>query len=367
MPFLQRKEAGECLRTKEVPGQTSEVTPYLESSIQAPKGGGQSLPAPIRTFFESCFVADFAGVRLHTDAAALKSVRAINGRAYTLGRNIVLDANQYSIETDAGKRLLAHELAHVVQQQSGLAPNTVIQRLTLEERREDLKSEPLKYDQRLQKAFDNNPLMWKGEVSEGVKKLQRVLRDLGYPMPISFAKTGNADGIFGNETYKTVLQFQSDNSLKTDGVVGRETLHKLDEVYLTTPPSVLPPCPKGMHFIANAESVTYKHGITCQIKTPAPALRVSPPIPPPPAPCPKTTWPPAGWMKKPTKPSYNYTHFSSHPSLTKLKDSYREHDKDKSYLANGFYGRNPKCPAYWPKTLWEALDIAGRTNLDVID
>ena len=97
----------------------------------------------------------------------------------------------------------------------------------------DLQSDALKNDARLQTAFDNSPLMTSGEKSEGVKTLQRCLRDLGYDMTVSFAKTGDADGIFGSETYKAVYKFQVDHSLVyRDGIVGRETLLTLDELLL---------------------------------------------------------------------------------------------------------------------------------------
>ena len=86
-------------------------------------------------------------------------------------------------------------------------------KLTEEEKKADLQSAALKNDGRLQTAFDNSPLMTSGEKSEGVKTLQRTLRDLGYPMTVSFAKTGDADGIFGSETYKAVYKFQVDHSL----------------------------------------------------------------------------------------------------------------------------------------------------------
>jgi Putative peptidoglycan binding domain len=106
-------------------------------------------------------------------------------------------------------------------------------KLTEEEKAADLQSDPLKHDARLQTAFDNSPLMTTGERSEGVKTLQRALRDLGYPMAVSFAKTGDADGIFGSETYKAVYQFQVDHTLQyKDGIVDRETLLTLDQLLL---------------------------------------------------------------------------------------------------------------------------------------
>jgi hypothetical protein len=62
------------------------------------------------------FGHDFSRVRVHTDASAAQSARAIDARAYTVGRDIVFGAGQYRPQTDSGRQLLAHELAHVVQQ-----------------------------------------------------------------------------------------------------------------------------------------------------------------------------------------------------------------------------------------------------------
>lgn len=176
---------------------------------------------------------DFSHVRVHDDARSAESAQAMSASAYTVGNNIVFGESQYSPGVTAGQRLLAHELTHVVQQ--GSRVHNSIQCLTKEEKKQDLKSDRLKSDSRLQKAFDNDPSMKIQETSEGVKTLQRALKDLGYLMPISFRKTGDADGIFGDETRSTVKHFQSDNDLDVDGVAGRETLGGLDRLYNRTP------------------------------------------------------------------------------------------------------------------------------------
>ncbi|WP_405868145.1 DUF4157 domain-containing protein [Streptomyces sp. NBC_01515] len=69
-----------------------------------------------REFFEPRFGADFSKVRLHTDAEAASSARTEHALAYTVGEDVVFGAGRYAPETAAGKRLLAHELAHVLQQ-----------------------------------------------------------------------------------------------------------------------------------------------------------------------------------------------------------------------------------------------------------
>ncbi|MCX6028844.1 MAG: DUF4157 domain-containing protein [Chloroflexi bacterium] len=87
-----------------------------------PGSGGAPLPEEMRAFFEPRFGHDFSRVRVHTGAEAAKSARSVNALAYTLGRDIVFAAGQYAPETDAGRNLIAHELAHVIQQQ-GVPPS----------------------------------------------------------------------------------------------------------------------------------------------------------------------------------------------------------------------------------------------------
>jgi hypothetical protein len=67
---------------------------------------------------EPRFGHDFSGVKVHIDARAAESARAVNALAYTVGRHVVFDKDQYQPETRGGQRLLAHELTHVVQQAS---------------------------------------------------------------------------------------------------------------------------------------------------------------------------------------------------------------------------------------------------------
>lgn len=79
---------------------------------------GQPLEPATRASMEPHFGHDFGAVRVHTDARAAESARAVDALAYTVGRNVVFGAGQYAPTSSAGQRLLAHELTHVVQQSS---------------------------------------------------------------------------------------------------------------------------------------------------------------------------------------------------------------------------------------------------------
>jgi hypothetical protein len=78
---------------------------------------GQPLAPESRAFFESRIGYDFSGVRVHTGATAEQSARELGALAYTLGQDVVFGAGQFAPGTDEGRRLLAHELTHVIQQQ----------------------------------------------------------------------------------------------------------------------------------------------------------------------------------------------------------------------------------------------------------
>lgn len=77
---------------------------------------GEPLPDATRAFMEAGFGRDFSAVRVHRDPAAARSAAAIDALAYTSGNHVVFGAGQYLPETSAGRRLIAHELAHVAQQ-----------------------------------------------------------------------------------------------------------------------------------------------------------------------------------------------------------------------------------------------------------
>lgn len=87
-------------------------------------GGGAPLDGRTRGDMETALGHDFSDVRVHTDGAATASARSVGAAAYTVGRDVVVQADRWSPETDAGRQLLAHELTHVVQQRSGPVDGT---------------------------------------------------------------------------------------------------------------------------------------------------------------------------------------------------------------------------------------------------
>lgn len=131
-----------------------------------------------------------------------------------------------------------------------------------------LRSSLFKGNARLEAAASNAPPLRYGESGNPIMVFQAGLLQLGYKLPISTRRLkGVPDGIYGDETFAVVKQFQHDHHLQKDGLAGRQTIHAMDlllpKAGISPPAPVAPPLPKPS-------------------KPPAP----SPPTPPPPGPAP---------------------------------------------------------------------------------
>jgi hypothetical protein len=87
---------------------------------------GQPLEAATRAFIEPRFGHDFSQVRVHADAEAADSAQMVSALAFTIGQNIYFGADKYQPGSKEGRRLLAHELAHTIQQRGGEHPSTPV-------------------------------------------------------------------------------------------------------------------------------------------------------------------------------------------------------------------------------------------------
>lgn len=118
-PLVQRQVEDENeekpIKRKEA-DQNFEVSSDIHTMINSLQGGGQPLPNQVRSYFEPRFGQDFGHVRVHTDSNAVLAARAINAKAFTIGNDVVFGAGQYAPNEVEGRRLLGHELTHVVQQ-----------------------------------------------------------------------------------------------------------------------------------------------------------------------------------------------------------------------------------------------------------
>jgi hypothetical protein len=121
-------ESEETLRTKRVGTDTAgdEAPATVDEVLRSP---GQPLDAATRAFFEPRFGYDFGKVRIHTGIEADAAAASVRARAFTLGRDVVFAAGEHDPRSESVRRLLAHELTHVVQQgvgsrHTGAAPAT---------------------------------------------------------------------------------------------------------------------------------------------------------------------------------------------------------------------------------------------------
>jgi len=97
------------------------VAPGAEAAVAGLGGGGAPLPAGVRDRFEASLGADLGAVRVHTDDASANAADAVGARAFARGNDIHFAAGQYQPDDPFGVHLLAHEVAHTVQQAGGAA------------------------------------------------------------------------------------------------------------------------------------------------------------------------------------------------------------------------------------------------------
>jgi hypothetical protein len=110
--ILQRRPEGH----RRVP----DVAPPIVHDVLA--GPGRPLTDHVRSDMGARFGHDLSGVRIHTETKAAASASAVSARAYTVGQHVVFGSGEYRPETTAGRSVLAHELAHTIQQRGTGAP-----------------------------------------------------------------------------------------------------------------------------------------------------------------------------------------------------------------------------------------------------
>ncbi|MCE7926807.1 MAG: DUF4157 domain-containing protein [Haliscomenobacteraceae bacterium CHB4] len=110
------KEEPDIQTQTESSAPTPTASPDLQSRLDSTKGGGQPLPEDTRSSMESGFGADFSGVRVHTDSESVQMNKELGAHAFTHGSDIYFNEGKYDTGSTEGKKLLAHELTHTVQQ-----------------------------------------------------------------------------------------------------------------------------------------------------------------------------------------------------------------------------------------------------------
>ncbi|MGC1375909.1 MAG: DUF4157 domain-containing protein, partial [Anaerolineales bacterium] len=107
------------------------VNEATQARIEGMQQGGKPLPDSEREFFEPRMGVDLSNVRVHTDSAAADTSKELNARAYTVGPHVAFNSGEFQPGTTEGRKLLGHELTHVVQQGAAASRKPAVQRAAL--------------------------------------------------------------------------------------------------------------------------------------------------------------------------------------------------------------------------------------------
>ena len=193
-------------------GPPSRITSSHEQQLRR-LSGGQRLPKAERDFFELRFGHDFSRVQLHTDSAAQSSANSLNARAYTYRNNIIFGSGQYAPGTSSGRWLMAHELAHVVQQTATGTPDVV---------QCDLATPPPK------EAAAPQPDLSEGDIDDAIKFNKRRYNKKGIELIQDIVGT-KPTGTLVKADILAIARIQEEYGLKKDGMVGTKMFKFLDE------------------------------------------------------------------------------------------------------------------------------------------
>jgi Domain of unknown function (DUF4157) len=165
-PQVEPEEEEEEMVQREaiVQQDTSEAPPIVNEVVRSP---GQSLNSDIRIWMESRFGHDFSQVRVHADANAAESAQTVNALAYTVGQDIVFGTGQYQPQGKEGKKLLAHELTHVLQQKNSLSTKVASSNTTAE----------AEADQNAQHVAANGDISVQTKVNAGMMQRQPAKKE----------------------------------------------------------------------------------------------------------------------------------------------------------------------------------------------
>lgn len=114
----QCEEEDELVQRKSINTQPTTTTSSFNAQLNATRGSGNSMNDSTNQYMSSRFGVDFSHVNIHTNDKAAKMSQSINAKAFTLGNDIYFNKGEYNPHSNEGKKLLAHELVHTVQQKS---------------------------------------------------------------------------------------------------------------------------------------------------------------------------------------------------------------------------------------------------------
>ncbi len=217
-PVQAQKEEEEPIQAKESGKQLGIVSKDLKQNLEDSKGQGQMLPKKSRKEMEHAFGADFKGVTVHTDSRAIQMNKSLGAQAFTHGEDIYFNSGKYNPDVSNGKRLLAHELTHVVQQNGLKSSTKKVNGQTHSKKSvfQQTGGDTVSKQGLLNPAQEANAINFNNSRYDG--RSRRIIQDI----------TGVAvDGAIGSQTVEAIAAFQSANALSVDGKVGQNTLNTM--------------------------------------------------------------------------------------------------------------------------------------------
>lgn len=255
-----RKKRGGMLQRSALNAQpTLSVPPIVHDVLKSP---GQPLDAGTRALMEPRFGHDFSKVRVHADTKAAESAGTVSALAYTVGRDVVFGTGQYAPATPQGRKLLVHELAHVVQQgnaafQPGTALDVAAPRDSLEGQAEAAAAHSNTGTLPFAGSVRTATLVQRA-VGEAGKQTAPIRSDVNFNSPIIMPESGHEFGNLGVRRQSSVDRNgvsskpeSTDPSLRLDGGL-RITAPEEEDVSMDAPispnpftprPTPTPPCP----------------------------------------------------------------------------------------------------------------------------
>jgi len=190
----ERGEEDEELAQAKAAGQVGADLPGLQPHLDGVRAHGSAMPPHTTEYFGSRFGYDFSKVRIHTDDEAADLAHRVKAQAFTVGRDIFFGAGRYAPSTPSGRRLLAHELTHVVQQANGVR----LQRQTLPQSPPQSVDLRLLSDQELRERYDRLTQQFASVSQNGsaaeIQRLRQEAEDIG-------AEVSRREGLASGRTF----------------------------------------------------------------------------------------------------------------------------------------------------------------------
>ncbi len=191
----EKDKKDEKLQRKETAASSSGTASNYIGSMH---GKGNPLSPNANSFFSSRMGYDFSDVKVHTDKEAADSAKELNAKAYTVKNNIVFNQGQYNPESIEGKKLMAHELTHVVQQSSDAGK---------------IQTQPV-------------PLLSPAQETAAVQFTRRNYDERSVRI-IQVITGAGVDGVFGSASARAVAAFQQLNGITVNGQVDEATINAM--------------------------------------------------------------------------------------------------------------------------------------------